>query len=115
MKALAVLSNPVKASPEMTDVNVGDEVIYSKDKAWWGISTLGLVVKVNKTCISWKEYEVSGETLSNNPSACQSQTLEYVLHYYDKTKLKKVKTIKSFSKPRGNELLGFEVRHDWGR
>lgn len=117
MKALAVLSNPVKASPEMTGVNVGDEVIYYNNNlgAWCGKSTLGVVVKVNKTSISWKEYELSGETLSDNTSGFHSQSFETVIHYYDKTQFKKVKAIKSFSKPRDDQLLGYEVMHDWGR
>jgi len=117
MKALAVLSNPVKVSPQITGVNVGDEVIYDDNNhgAWCSQSRLGVVTKVNKTCISWKEYELSGETLSDNTSGFHSQSFETVIHYYDKTQFKKVKAIKSFSKPRDNQLLGFEVRHDWGR
>ena len=113
MKALAVLSNPVKVSPQITGVNVGDEVIYDDNKRSWrreGEDVLGVVTKVHKTCISWKEYELSGE-IHETARAYEFLRLFYIL-LYDKTKFKKVKVIKSFRKPRDEELLGYKI---WGR
>ena len=120
MKALAVLSNPVRAvrevgaavwwAREMRDINVGDEVIYVDNKRDWrrkGENVLGVVTKVHKTCISWKEYELSGE-IDEVPRAYEFLCLSYIL-LYDKTKFKKVKVIKSFKKPRDEELLGYKI------
>jgi len=110
MKALALLTNPPKIIDELPDVSVGDEVMY-----WKNGNRLGVVVKINKTSISWKEYEDSGRTTSDNPDAFKLQTFETKTHYYDKTKFKKAKAIKHYRKPYEDELLGYEVRHDWGR
>ena len=115
MKALALLTNPPKRIDNIEfDVSVGDEVIY-RTSGIWGGSRLGIVVKINKSSISWKEYEKSGETISDNPNACQEQTFECKKYLYDKTKFKKVKAIKDFRKPYESELEGYERRIDWGR
>jgi hypothetical protein len=106
MTDLNDLINP-KKEDKVFDYNVGDEVIYSR--------RLGKIIKINKSSITWAEFEVSHK-VSDNPNACQYQTFATVKHYYDKSKTMKSKCIKSnISKPEPDEVDYYEERHDWGR
>tara|TARA_R110000803_G_scaffold144536_1_gene210371 strand:+ start:39 stop:713 length:675 start_codon:yes stop_codon:yes gene_type:complete len=96
---------------------VGDEVEYIPNGGMgWGVySRLGKIVKINKSSVSWAEYEVS-HSESDNPSACYEQTFENKKHYYDKSNLMKSKSIKNFSVPTNpDDFIYYTSRHDWGR
>ena len=115
MTDLNDLLNPKKEDNSFDDYKVGDEVIYYSGRGWCGSSRLGKIIKINKSSITWAEFEVSHK-VSDNPNAVQFQQFEEVKHYYDKTKTMKPKCIKSnISKPKPYEVDYYEERHDWGR
>jgi hypothetical protein len=110
------LINPKKEEDNsFDDYKVGDEVIYYSGRGWCGSSRLGKIIKINKSSITWAQFEVSHK-VSDNPNACQFQQFEEVKHYYDKTKTMKPKCIKSnISKPQDYQADYFRETHDWGR
>ena len=94
-------------------VKVGDEVMYYVE--FWGGDRLGKIVKINKSTITWAEYEVSHK-VSDNPNACRQETIEKKKHYYDKSKLMKSKAIKNFTIPiLPDDFIYYTTRHDWRR
>jgi len=114
MTDLNDLLNP-KKEDKVFDYNVGDEVMYSTGNTWGSCTRLGKVIKINKSSITWAEFEVSHK-VSDNPNGCQFQQFEEVKHYYDKTKTMKPKCIRSnIYKPESYQVDYYEVRHDWGR
>ena len=114
MTDLNDLINPKKEDKSF-DFNVGDEVLYYNGSGWNGCTRLGRVIKINKSSITWAEFEVSHK-VSDTPDGCYLQSLETVKHYYDKTKTMKAKCIRSnISIPDLDRCEYYETRHDWGR
>ena len=114
MTDLNDLLNP-KKEDIVFDCKVGDEVIYTSGRGWHCERRLGKIIKINKSSVTWAEYEVSHK-VSNDPTAFQYQTFETVKHYYDKSKTMKPKCIKSnICKPEYYEVDCYTVTHDWGR
>jgi len=109
MTDLNDLINP-KKEDKVFDYNVGDEVMY-----YSGSGRLGKIIKINKSSITWAQFEVSHK-VSDNPDAFKYQTYETVKNYYDKSKTMKPKCIRSnISKPEPWQVDYFEETHDWGR
>ena len=114
MTDLNDLINPKKEDNSF-DFNVGDEVMYYNGTGWNGCSRLGRVIKINKSSITWAEFEVS-HSVSDNPIACHQQTFEERKHYYDKTKTMKPKCIRAnISIPSPDRSEYYTTNHDWGR
>ena len=114
MTDLNDLINPKKEDKSF-DFNVGDEVMYYNGAGWNGCSRLGRVIKINKSSITWAEFEVS-HSVSDNPDGCRFQTFEQKKHYYDKTKTMKPKCIRAnISIPDLDRCEYYTTNHDWGR
>ena len=114
MTDLNDLINPAKEEKSF-DFNVGDEVMYSNGNTWYSETRLGRVIKINKSSITWAEFEVS-HSVSDTPNACYLQSFEKKKHYYDKTKTMKSKCIRSnISIPDLDDCEYYTTRHDWGR
>ena len=114
MTDLNDLINPKKEDKSF-DFNVGDEVMYYNGAGWNGCSRLGRVIKINKSSITWAEFEVS-HSVSDNPDGFRFQSFEKKKHYYDKTKTMKPKCIRSnISIPDIDRCEYYTTNHDWGR
>ena len=114
MTDLNDLINPKKKEKSF-DFNVGDEVMYSTGNGWCSETRLGRVIKINKSSITWAEFEVSHSD-SDNPDGCYRQSFEKVKHYYDKTKTMKPICIRSNIRiPDPDDCEYYTTRHDWGR
>ena len=89
----------------MRDVKVGDEVEYN--------CHLGKIVKINKSSVSWAEYEIS-----NTRSIVYGPMQEFkdTKCCYDKSKLMRSKAIKNFHVPtKPDDFIYYTVRQDFGR
>ena len=114
MTDLNDLINPKKEEKSF-DLNVGDEVMYYNGAGWNGCSRLGRVIKINKSSITWAEFEVS-HSVSDNPDGFRFQSFEKKKHYYDKTKTMKSKCIRAnISIPDPDRSEYYTTNHDWGR
>ena len=114
MTDLNDLINPKKEEKSF-DFNVGDEVLYSTGHTWGSCTRLGRVIKINKSSITWAEFEVS-HSVSDNPDGFRFQSFEKKKHYYDKTKTMKPKCIRSnISIPDIDRCEYYTTNHDWGR
>ena len=116
MTELKEMVDPKKKEADTSSldgVKVGDEVKYTRGTSWGAYSRLGKIVKINKSSVSWAEYEIS-----NTRSIVYGPMQEFkdTKCYYDKSKLMRSKAIKNFYVPTNpDDFIYYTSRHDWGR